>query len=91
MTLFFRHLDEGGHTGHAKEDRFKGQGWDRFVDIKIKSWELFYTDWLAVSDESNGDNVLVIHFEEMVENLEWSMLKVLDFLGFEVKFIKSLF
>lgn len=80
-----RNLDEGGHTGHAKELSFQGLGWDRFVSIKIKSWELFYMDWLSSEDEGeagwSSHRVKVVHFENLQDMLQWNLLSILDFLS----------
>ena len=74
-----RHLDEGGHTGHAKAGSFIGKGWDHFVTVKVKSWELFYTDWLT----SPRTVTKVVHFENLQDSstLQWNLLNVIDFLG----------
>lgn len=76
-----RHLDEGGHTGHAKAESFIGKGWDHFVTVKVKSWELFYTDWLT----SPRTVTKVVHFENLQDSstLQWNLLNVIDFLGLE--------
>ena len=54
-------------------------GWDHFVSIKVKSWELFYTDWLT----SPGTVTKVVHFENLQDSttLQWNLLNILDFLG----------
>lgn len=52
-------------------------GWDRFVSIKIKSWELFYMDWLS----SSATKVKVVHFENLRDMLQWNLLSILDFLN----------
>ena len=58
---------------------FLHTGWDRFVSIKIKSWELFYTDWLTTP----GVTTNVVHFENLKDALRWNLLKVLDFLNLQ--------
>lgn len=74
-----RHLDEGGHTGHASPKSFVGRGWNHFVSVKIRHWEYFYTDWI----KSKEAKILVVHFENLIDNLEWNLLRILDFLDFE--------
>ena len=54
-------------------------GWNHFVSHKVKHWEYFYTDWIQSADT----NILVIHFENLVDNLEWNLLRVSDFLDLE--------
>ena len=47
----------------------------------MKSWELFYTDWLT----SPRTVTKVVHFENLQDSstLQWNLLNVLDFLGLE--------
>ena len=54
-------------------------GWDHFVSAKIKHWEYFYTDWI----HSKEAKILVVHFENLVDNLEWNLLRILEFLDLE--------
>ena len=54
-------------------------GWNHFVSVKIKHWEYFYTDWI----KSKEAKILVVHFENLIDNLEWNLLRILDFLDFE--------
>jgi hypothetical protein len=35
-----RHLDQGGHTGLAKAEEFRGEGWNNFVEIKVQLYTL---------------------------------------------------
>ena len=63
-----RNLDSGGRTGFAKESQFLGPGWQEFVEIKAAAWLNFYKDWL----ENNPlDNLLVLHYENIQQNLEY--------------------
>ena len=78
-----RNLDSGGHKGFAKGEDFRGQGWDHFVRIKIDSWENFYLDWLA---EARSEDVLVIHYEHLKENLDPFLRSAVRFLdGFNAE------
>ena len=70
-------MDEGGHKGFADDDKFLGQGWDHFVEVKIQSWEDFYLDWL---EEADPDNIHVIFFELISENLKDVLLDIVEFL-----------
>ena len=66
--LGHRNLDSGGHTGFAKEEQFRGPGWQEFVEIKAAAWLNFYKDWL----ENNPlENILVLHYENIQQNLEY--------------------
>lgn len=53
-------------------------GWDRFVSIKIRSWEYFYKDWLSSEAVTK-----VVHFENLKDTLQWNLLNILDFLKLE--------
>ena len=63
-----RNLDAGGHTGFAKEDQFKGPGWQSFVEIKIRSWLNHYSDWL---ENNPRENLMVLHYEHIQQNLRY--------------------
>ncbi|XP_023341948.1 uncharacterized protein LOC111711755 [Eurytemora carolleeae] len=78
--LGHRHLDQGGHTGLAKEDQFRGTGWQEFVQIKSDSWFNFYSDWL---DGVDPNQTLVLHYENIKINLRHSLRRILDFLNLE--------
>jgi len=74
-----RNLDQGGHTGLAKQDQFQGPGWQEFVEIKAASWLNFYTDWL---EGNPSENILVLHYENIRQNLKHSIRKIVNFLGY---------
>ena len=65
--LGHRNLDAGGHTGFAKEDQFRGKGWQSFVEIKAAHWLNYYSDWL---ENNPPENILVLHFENIQQNLK---------------------
>jgi len=75
-----RNLDQGGHTGLAKEDQFLGSGWQEFVEIKSQAWLNFYRDWL---ENNPSKNLLVLHYENIQQSLRHSLRKIAAFLGFE--------
>jgi len=62
-----RNLDQGGHTGLAKEDQFLGPGWQEFVEIKAQAWLNFYSDWL---ENNPSENILVLHYENIKQSLK---------------------
>jgi hypothetical protein len=76
-----RHLDEGGHTGYAKRDRFAGNGWDSFVRKKIADWENFYLDWLH---SPSTRRIMVVHFEHLSVLKESTLRAAVAFLGLQV-------
>ena len=65
------HVVKGGHTGLAKEDQFRGTGWQEFVQIKSDSWFNFYSDWL---DGVDPNQTLVLHYENIKINLRSKIL-----------------
>lgn len=75
-----RNLDAGGHTGFAKEDQFRGKGWQSFVEIKATHWLNYYSDWLQ---NNPPENILVLHFENIQQNLKYSLRKISSFLGYK--------
>eukprot|EP00092_Neocalanus_flemingeri_P000926 GFUD01000984.1.p1 GENE.GFUD01000984.1~~GFUD01000984.1.p1 ORF type:complete len:506 (-),score=105.02 GFUD01000984.1:121-1638(-) len=75
-----RNLDQGGHTGLAKEDQFVGPGWQEFVEIKAQAWLNFYSDWL---ENNPTENILVLHYENIKQSLKFSLRKIAGFLSFE--------
>jgi len=75
-----RNLDQGGHTGLAKEDQFLGAGWQEFVEIKAQAWLNFYSDWL---ENNPTQNILVLHYENIQQSLKHSLRRIVGFLGFE--------
>lgn len=75
-----RHLDQGGHTGLAKPEEFRGEGWNNFVNIKAAAWLDFYSDWL---DQNPGSRLLVLHYENIKISLRHSLRRILRFLGLE--------
>ena len=62
-----RNLDSGGHTGFAKDDQFRGAGWQEFIEIKSQAWLNYYTDWL---EHNPAKNILVLHYENLKQNLK---------------------
>lgn len=76
-----RHLDSGGHTGFADEDQFIGEDWDHFVRVKIASWENLYLDWLH---EAESEDIHVIHFETLKQDLVSSLRALVQFMELEV-------
>jgi len=75
-----RNLDSAGHTGFAKQDQFRGAGWQEFIEIKSQAWLNYYTDWL---ENNPRQNILVLHYENLQLNLKHSLRKIAAFLGFE--------
>ena len=57
----------GGQLGFASDDKFTGPDWVNFTNVKSEAWLNFYTDWLENNDL---ENILVLHYENIKENLE---------------------
>ena len=63
----YRHFGSGGQLGFATDDKFMGPEWHSYTRAKSEAWLNFYTDWL---ENNNLDNILVLHYENLKENLE---------------------
>ncbi|XP_077995802.1 sialate:O-sulfotransferase 2-like [Glandiceps talaboti] len=70
----------GGHTGYATEDRYtKGTEWNDFVMGKSRSWTNTALMWLQ-----HCPKVLVIHYEDLMTDLNNQLRKMLTFLNIEI-------
>ena len=67
LLIAYRHLGSGGQLGFATDDKFMGPEWHSYTKAKSEAWLNFYTDWL---ENNNLDNILVLHYENLKENLE---------------------
>lgn len=73
----------GGHVGFASPDRYKrtkGRYWTQFVTNKLWSWEQTNLSW---AKNFTGD-ILIIYFDNLVENVEKSLKDILNFLEFPI-------
>lgn len=52
-------------------------GWAEFVELKIKLWESFYSDWLV---QCPIEDVFVTHYESLKSNLVSELKEILNFL-----------
>ena len=86
MLSIFSFVYKGGHTGLAKEDQFRGTGWQEFVQIKSDSWFNFYSDWL---DGVDPNQTLVLHYENIKINLRSNILFLTIFYYFIADFAKN--
>jgi len=75
-----RHLDQGGHTGLAKQQDFVGDSWDEYVKERVANWVNFYIDWL---ENTEPKNILVVHYENIKISLRHTLRRVLAFLQLE--------
>lgn len=77
---------------HKKHYSFKGD-WNKFYDDYRKE-ELSYGSWIEANsywlDYKNLDNVLLIKFEDMKENLMREIAKIAKFLGRKMKNIDKI-
>lgn len=55
--------------------------WDHFVRVKIASWENLYLDWLH---EAESEDIHVIHFETLKQDLVSSLRALVQFMELEV-------
>ena len=51
----------------AEEEKFTGTEWDNFVKEQAEKWVNSYSNWL---EKYPTENILVLHYEKMRENLE---------------------
>ena len=65
--LALRHFLSGGQLGFAGEEKFTGPEWNNFAEVESEAWLNFYTDWV---EKNPAENILVLHYENMKENLE---------------------
>ena len=86
MLSIFLFVFKGGHTGLAKEDQFRGTGWQEFVQIKSDSWFNFYSDWL---DGVDPNQTLVLHYENIKINLRYKILFYYFIAGFAKTFLNG--
>ncbi|KAL7639019.1 UNVERIFIED_CONTAM: hypothetical protein RMT77_010553 [Armadillidium vulgare] len=75
--ISFRHFHAAGHTGFGHHAAFTGKSWENFTEYGTKSWLNLYKSWLDVPDT----NFLVIHYEELMQNLEHEIERYLSFMG----------
>ena len=67
ITLAYRHYLSGGQLGFAGDDKFTGPDWVKFTRDQSEAWFNFYNDWLQ---RNPSDNILVLHYENIKENME---------------------
>ena len=48
---------------------------------KIEHWKNFYVDWLTTTDRPSS--ILIVHYENIVSDLELTSRRILKFLNFE--------
>jgi len=75
--IAYRHFGSGGQLGFASDDKFMGPKWYSYTRSNSEAWLNFYTDWL---ENNNLDNILVLHYENLKENLEKALVQMGDFL-----------
>jgi len=68
----------GGHMGVGPPTSFDREDWSQFVSIEAESWLSLALHW--VSSAPRG-SLLVLHYEQVKNDLENQMLKILRFLG----------
>lgn len=70
----------GGHIGHASLEKFnkdQGKVWQKFAMDKVREWETMNLDWV----KNFKKPLLVIFYNDLVDNLEESLAKMLKFLA----------
>uniref|UniRef100_A0A8C5LI11 WSC domain containing 2 n=1 Tax=Leptobrachium leishanense TaxID=445787 RepID=A0A8C5LI11_9ANUR len=69
----------GGHIGFASQAHWKGKEWPEFVNNYAPWWATHTLDWLKY-----GKNVLVVHFEELKQDLFVQLKRMINPLGLPV-------
>lgn len=74
-------LPIGGHVGHASVDKYKknsGRHWKGFFYGMANDWEKMNLDWYL----GFAPNLrIVLFYEQMIENPDGELRRLLDFLG----------
>jgi len=71
----------GGHMGAGPASSFDRKDWEKFVAIETSAWLSMALNWTM---SSHPDKLLVLHYEEVKNDLETQMRKTLQFLGVEI-------
>ncbi|XP_053557669.1 WSC domain-containing protein 2 [Bombina bombina] len=69
----------GGHVGFASQAHWKGKEWPEFVNNYAPWWATHTLDWLKY-----GKNVLVVHFEDLKQDLFFQLKRMINMLGLPV-------
>lgn len=69
----------GGHIGFASQAHWKGKEWPEFVNNYAPWWATHTIDWLKY-----GKNVLVVHFEELKQDLFVQLQRMVSLLGIPI-------
>nr|XP_034975592.1 WSC domain-containing protein 2 [Zootoca vivipara] len=69
----------GGHIGFAAHAHWKGKEWPEFVKNYAPWWATHTLDWLKY-----GKNVLVVHFEDLKQDLFIQLKRMVSLLGITV-------
>ncbi|XP_056392725.1 sialate:O-sulfotransferase 2 [Hyla sarda] len=69
----------GGHIGFASQAHWKGKEWPEFVSNYAPWWATHTLDWLKY-----GKNVLVVHFEDLKQDLFIQLKRMINLLGLPV-------
>ncbi|XP_068617178.1 sialate:O-sulfotransferase 2-like [Brachionichthys hirsutus] len=66
----------GGHNGFASQDDWRGMRWPVFVKNSAPKWNSQILSWL-----NYGENVKVVHYEDLKKNLRCQLREIVQFLG----------
>ncbi|XP_045117318.1 uncharacterized protein LOC123508025 isoform X1 [Portunus trituberculatus] len=78
--IAYRNYLTAGHLGVAGPDAFRGTvnvpaDWEQFVRGQAEMWKTYALDWLT-----QGRNVLVVHYEKLLQDSKRELLRILHFL-----------
>jgi len=71
----------GGHVGHASAEKYRrngGRNWRQFVAAEAERWQRFHEAW---RERFPGGNMMVLRYEDLVDDVAGQLRRVLHFLG----------
>ncbi|XP_071514227.1 sialate:O-sulfotransferase 2-like [Panulirus ornatus] len=77
--IAYRNYLSAGHLGVAGPVAFRGAEWARFVRGQMEVWRAYALDWITM-----GRNVLVVHYEHLLQDPQRELLRILQFLRLRV-------
>ncbi|XP_072172244.1 sialate:O-sulfotransferase 2-like [Diadema setosum] len=81
----YNRLKGRGHVKHAPRTTFWGSDWKKFCSGHIRLWSKILEDALQVF----GPNILVVHFEDLVSDLDMQLPEIVNFLGIDEATVKE--
>ena len=77
---------DGGHTGLAKTELFKGEKWNTFVKIYIRRWLGINEAYIRDGQIDSEIPIKIVYFEDLKEDASREMEKILYYLEQNIGF-----